>query len=148
MAYIECGQLKFGESAGLLFLCMPLRILKFEKVDEANEVRSKWDKLSHISFLVVSDFRSKHMLVFLHVPRKPAIIQCHINFIYLIDSSWLMEVFLFHPSFCLQGQDNWKKMFSEEVMQKLFWKNKCKANYIFLFILSSCYFLVFTWSRL
>lgn len=60
------------------------------------------------------------MLVSLHVPRKPAIIQGHINFIYLIDSSWLMEVFLFHPSFCLQGQDNWKKMFSEEVMQKLF----------------------------
>lgn len=57
------------------------------------------------------------MLVSLHVLRKQAIFQCHINFSHLIDSSWLMEIFRFHPSLCLQGQDNWKKMFSEEVMQ-------------------------------
>ena len=57
------------------------------------------------------------MLVSLHVLRKQAIFQCHINFSHLIDSSWLMEIFRFHPSLCLQGQDNWKKMFSEKVMQ-------------------------------
>lgn len=53
---------------------------------------------------------------------KQAIFQCHINFTHLIDSSWLMEVFLFHLSFSLQGQDNWKKMFSEEVMLVVFKK--------------------------
>ena len=72
------------------------------------------------------------MLVYLHVLRKPAIFQCHINFIHLIDFSWFREVSLFHPSFCLQGQDNWKKMFSDEVMRVVLKKIIVK------FIVCSC----------